>query len=77
VMILEVASVIADSSTSTGRSLLASARIRFTSSACQFLVILAKGNGADSSWYSTTSAQSRMCMQCSLQVEVGLSEYSR
>jgi hypothetical protein len=35
VMILEVASVIDESSTSTGRSLLARARIRLTSSAYQ------------------------------------------
>jgi hypothetical protein len=35
VMILEVASVMAESSTSTGRSLLAKARIRFTSSGHQ------------------------------------------
>jgi hypothetical protein len=34
VMILEVASVIAESSTSTGSSLLARARIRLTSSTC-------------------------------------------
>ena len=38
VMILEVASVIAEISTSTGRSLLARARIRLTSSAYQSIL---------------------------------------
>ena len=47
VMILEVESVIADSSTSTGRSLLASARIRLTSSAYQPLIYFVY---ADTDW---------------------------